>query len=63
MSMFPLIALLEITRGEKMDKCPACGQPLKRVKLSTLKGWFSWSEFFTQYCDNPKCPRYKLKVT
>lgn len=45
-----------------MDKCPACGEKLKRVYLSSAKGWFSWGEFFTQYCDNPKCIRYKLKV-
>ena len=60
--MFLLIVLLEITRGEKVDKCPTCGKPLKRVGLSTKKGWFSWGEFFTEYCDNPDCPRYKLKV-
>ena len=45
-----------------MHNCPSCGEKLQRVKLSSAKGWFSWGEFFTQYCDNPQCVRYKLKV-
>ena len=44
------------------DICPACGQTLKVIGLGTAKGWLSWSEFFTKYCDNPECVRYKLKV-